>query len=213
MKERAEFLSAACWLIALLGVLPGIVVWYTGPHGGFDHLTGYHLFPLLGLTAFGLMWSHYIVSAMRNLLGLEKSVTKPFTVVTGWVVLFCIVLHPGILVYSLWRDGFGFPPNSYLEHYVAPSLQWVALLGTVSFFVFLSYELRRWFEGKKWWPIIQKANDVAMVLILIHGFKLGGDLQSGWFQLVWLVYAETFTAALIFLYYRELKLQNDNMVG
>lgn len=212
MKARAEFLTKACWAIALLAVLPAVIAWYTGPHGGFADVTGYNLFPLLGLIAFTLMWSHYIVAAIRLMLGLDKSVTRRFKQVTGWIVLAAIILHPSILVFTLWREGFGLPPSSYLKYYVAPNLQWAAGMGAFALLAFLAYELHRWFEAKNWWPYVQALSDAAMVLILVHGFTLGGDLSGGWFRLVWLFYAETFLAALGFMYYFRFK-RKRNMVG
>lgn len=196
------------WLFASIGVLPGFVVWYTGPHGGFDEISGYNLFPLFGLLAFGLMWSHYIVAAVRLYLKVEKAEIKNYWTITSWLVLIAIILHPAILAYNLVVDGFGLPPASYMENYVAPSLRWAAFLGTLSFLIFLAYEFHRWFATKKWWPLMQVLSDFAMIAILIHGFRLGGDLQSGWFRLVWLMYAETLIIAMIYIYYSKFKSKN-----
>jgi len=127
-----------------------------------------------------------------------KNITNYFNV-TGWIFLAAIFLHPGLLVWQLWRDGFGLPPESYLKHYIAPGLEWAALLGTLSFLIFLSYELRRWYSGKSWWRFVVYASDIAAVAIFIHSLKLGTTLQTGWFRAVWISYGVMLIIALMYL--------------
>lgn len=214
MKLSAERFRFISWLIGILAVLPAAIAWLQGVDGELGGLTAYELFPLFGLVAFTLMWSHYIVAALRLAYGFDKSVMKRFWQVTSWIVLGAIVLHPSLLIFTLWRDGFGLPPDSYLENYVAPSLKWAAALGSFSLLVFLAYELHRWFKDKSWWRYVQAASDICVFLILIHGFSLGGDLASGWFRTVWLAYAETYLIALAFIYYRSYKNHfKKDMVG
>lgn len=116
------------------------------------------------------------------------------------MVLVAILLHPGLLIWQLWRDGFGLPPGSYLRNYVAPNMAWVALLGTISLLVFLSYELRRIFATKRWWRFVQYASDIAMLAVFYHGLRLGSNLQRGWFKWLWLAYGLTLALALIYIY-------------
>lgn len=212
MNRRSTFLRRAAWVITALGLVPALLVWLMGMDGQFWTASRYELFPLLGLVAFTLMWSHYLVGALRLHLGVDKSAIKQYWSVTSWVVLVAIVLHPGILILSLWRDGFGLPPGSYTG-YVAPQLMWAVALGTVSLLIFLAYELHRWFGAKSWWAYVQRASDLAMVLILMHGFRLGGDLATGWFKIIWLIYAETYLIALIYTYYHLIKRGPRSMVG
>lgn len=162
-------------------------------------LTLYAIFPLLGLLAFSILWSQYIVLACARLAHIPVSSLSRYFSVTGWLFLGAIFLHPGLLVWQLWRDGFGLPPESYLKHYVAPGLEWAALLGSVSFLIFLSFELRRWYEDRPWWKFMTYATDIAALAIVIHGYKLGATLQQGWFQYVWLVYGATLLFALLWL--------------
>lgn len=201
MKLSLKQFRWIMWGSVVLVTVISLLIWGQGLGWQFDNLTIYRLFPVLGLLAFGLMWSHYIVAALRRLAGFEKQVTKGYFSSTSLVVLALILLHPGLLILQLWRDGFGLPPNSYLEHYVAPTLEWAALLGSVSLLVFLLFELHRWFADRPWWKYIGYASDVAMIAILIHGFRLGQHLQAGWFQVVWLLYALSFAASLIILHF------------
>ncbi len=127
-----------------------------------------------------------MVGSMKH--GLLKNVPlEHYFRFTGYVVLLAIVLHPGLLIYQLFRDGYGLPPSSY-EHFVAPGLAWVTLLGSVSLLCFLSFELHRWYGQRNWWKYIIMAGDGAMVAIFYHGLHLGTQLMNGWYRAVWLFY-------------------------
>src|SRR5437588_344845 len=82
---------------------------------------------------------------IRQLLGLDFTVLKRYFALTSYAVLVLICLHPGLLVYQRFRDGFGLPPGS-VGSYVGPRLGWLTLLGLVSLLVFLAYELHRWYK-------------------------------------------------------------------
>jgi len=202
--KRATIVKIASWKLAVLVVVLAVIAWGQGFAWQFDAFSTYLLFPLFGLLAFSLMWSHYITGAIRRLAGLDKTVNKTYLAVTGYIVLILILLHPGLLIWQLWRDGMGLPPESYL-HYVAPGLAWVALLGTVSLGVFLSYELHHWFKERSWWPWVAHVSDVAMLAIFYHGLRLGSQTQAGWYHLVWWFYGVTLVMALGIIYYRDTK--------
>ncbi len=188
----------------MLVIIIAITVWGQGLRWQFDHLSIYQFFPVLGLIAFSTMWSHYIASVVRQLLGIERRVLHTYFEATSLIVLAAILLHPGLLWYQLWRDGFGLPPGSYLNHYVAPSLKWAAILGTISLFVFLAYELRRKYYDKHWWRYVAYASDAAMIAIFIHALNLGTNVQTGWFRVVWWGYGVSLIGALTYIYYKRL---------
>lgn len=184
------------WLLSIGTVLLATITW--GHDYGW-HLTPinvYMLFPLLGLLAFSLMWSHYIAGTIRELLGLDKQVLSRYFKLTSFAVLALILLHPGLLIYQRFRDGFGLPPGSY-ESYVAPGLGWVTLLGTASWLVFISFEFYRVFGKRSWWHFVADASDFAMLAILYHALRLGGQLRQGWFRYVWLFYAIILVVVLV----------------
>lgn len=175
----------------------GVYQWHLRP------FSAYLFFPLLGLLAFSLMWTHYIMVVVRLRWSLQKTVLANYFRWTGYAVLVLICLHPGLLIYQRFQDGYGLPPRSY-ETYVAPGLGWVTLLGTACLLVFLAFELRRWFQPKSWWPYVANASDLAMLGIAYHGLRLGTTIQQGWFHDVWLFYALTLILALIYKYYNLL---------
>lgn len=170
------------------------------------HLTAYQLFPLIGLMAFSVMWSHYIASLARQLIGLPRSVLDTYFNWTSYFVLAAICLHPGLLIYSLYRDGHGLPPGSY-EHYVAPGLGWITVLGSACLLMFLAYEFRRRYATHPWWRFMNYAVDLAMLGILYHSLRLGNQLQQGWLRTVWYVYGVTLVACLIYKYTEPLRAQ------
>jgi hypothetical protein len=184
-QSLAVFLQVFAWSLSFLVSFIAIFAWGTdfGWHIPFN---AYIIFPLLGLLAYSLMWSHYVAAAFRQILNIDRLVLKFYFEFTSFLVLVLICLHPGLLILQRYRDGFGLPPGSY-ESYVAPGLGWITLLGTASLLVFLAYELRRVFGKRAWWKHMQTASDIAMLAIFYHGLKLGHQIH-GWFRAVWWFY-------------------------
>lgn len=202
--RRALFCKIFAWGLATLAVGLALVTWGQDHGWRLSGLSGYEIFPVLGLIAYTIMWSHYVSSVIRRLLGVEMAALKQYFQVTRFIVLACICLHPGILIYRLFRDGQGLPPGSYMR-YVAPGLGWITLLGTVSFFIFMAYELRPFFSKKLWWKYVTFAGDAAMVAIFYHGLRIGSDLQGGWFMKLWWFYGLTLIGCLAYNYFVRFK--------
>jgi hypothetical protein len=199
--DKADYLRIFAWSLSLLAALVAFIAWGQGVHWQVIGVSSYELFPLFGLIAFSVMWSHYVISAIRQYIRVPKEKLKTYIEVTSWVVLLAIIAHPGLLEWQLWRDGLGLPPGSVLQEYVAPGLRWAALLGMVSLLVFLTYEFRRKFDQSSWWKYVIYATDAAMLAIFVHGMKLGSLLQNGWLKYVWYFYGATLLIALAFIYY------------
>lgn len=201
-SNKDRLFQIGAWSLAVIVSIIGYLAW-GGDYGyTFSKISGYQLFPLLGILAFSIMWSHYVSGTIGEIIGASSSALKRYYQYTGYVVLALICLHPGILIYSLFRDGKGLPPSSY-EHYVAPGLGWITLLGTVSFTIFIAYEFKRVFADKPWWHFVTEAGDFAMLAILYHGLRLGGQLvkPGTWFRDIWWTYFVILTAILIRSYY------------
>jgi hypothetical protein len=201
-KDRK--LQLVAWGLSVVTVLLAITAWGEGNNWHITHISTYNLFPIFGLVAFSLMWGHYIVAALRVWLKVDKEVTKSYFEITSLVVLACILLHPGLLVYRLFHDGAGLPPESYI-HYVKPSLKWAVLLGSISFAIFLLYEFHRIYDKKPWWKFVQYASDAAMFFIVIHALALGRQLGPGWFRIVWVFYAVGLFVSTIYMYNEKRK--------
>lgn len=200
MKLSARHLNLAAWSLSAAVVILAFIAWGQGVAWHLVGISTYRLFPLFGLMAFSLMWSHYLASAWRTYSNAPKASLHVYFESTSLIVLVFILLHPALLIWQLWRDGFGLPPESY-KAYVAPAVVWVVLLGTISWFVFLAYELHRKYGAKEWWRYVQYASDAAMFTIFYHSLRLGSNLQHGWFREVWIFYGLTLAAAMVYQYW------------
>jgi hypothetical protein len=200
--DRAKQVVVGGWLASAVTVALAVYVWAHPLAGQWSHLSTYAIFPVLGLVAFSLMWVHYLVGAARFGFGLDKAPFQTYFDVTGAVVLGAILLHPGLLIWQLWRDGQGLPPGSY-KHYVGASLVWAVLLGSICLGVFLLFELRRWFGQAKWWWVVNVATDLAMLGIFLHALTLGQSLKTGWYRQLWLFYGVTLVMCLGVIYYQK----------
>ncbi|HSX27809.1 MAG TPA: hypothetical protein VLG25_03440 [Patescibacteria group bacterium] len=203
VKSESLRLKVFAWSLSAVVVILAFLAWGMGNKWQLAHISNYKLFPLFGLIAFSLMWAHYIVSGTRQYFKIASSEVRGYFEVTSFAVFLAILFHPGLLWWQLWRDGLGLPPESYLKHYVAPGLGWVALLGTASWFVFLAYEFRRLFDQKSWWHYVQAASDIAIVAVFYHALRLGTQLRHGWLKPVWYFYGVSLLIALGYIYYAK----------
>lgn len=193
-KSTTTKLSALPWALTTIVGLLAIYVWGHSFDWQPSAINAYQFFPVLGLTAFSILWSQYVTGAFAPLV-LKGVDLAAYYRATGYAVLLAIVLHPGILIYARFRDGFGLPPGSY-ESYVAPGMGWITLLGTVSLLIFLAYELHRWLGKKPWWRYVTYLSDAAILAIFYHSLRLGSQLQGGWFRAVWWFYGLSLIAIL-----------------
>lgn len=198
--QRLNFLA---WSLSLLTVWLAFLAWLSLYDWVVWPLNALQVFPLLGLWAFSLMWVHYVMGYLRDEIGMAKDSLKQFYKITGYIVLVLLCLHPGLLIIYLFQQGQGLPPISY-EHYVAPGLGWITLLGSASLLVFLAYELRRWFDKKGWWHWIVDAGDFAMLAIVYHSLRLGTNLGRGWYKTIWIGYAIILVLIIGQKYYKRL---------
>jgi len=200
-KVKQRCLERIEWGVAALVVLLAVVVWIEFRiHPGVN-LTLFDIFPLFGLLAFSLMWTHFIAGALRRKWEVPRSESDVYMTVSMGIVLALIVLHPGLLWYELWREGFGLPPASYLHVYSSQVL--AVLLGSVSLFIFLAFELQRWYKERKWWKYVEYAQVAAMVAIFFHALALGGELSVAWYRVVWYVYALALVGATGYTYWYD----------
>lgn len=175
------------------------IAWAQRLGWSFSPLSSYQIFPLLGLLAFSLMWTHYVVAAVRMRRGIGGDATKVYFESTSIAVLILILLHPAILIRQTWRDGLGLPPDS-ISAYIGSAGYWTVSIAMIALFAFLLYELRKFHSHKSWWKYVQYASDVAMVLIFIHALSLGGTLQIGWYRAFWYLLGVGYLVALVAIY-------------
>jgi hypothetical protein len=204
---KTKLITIALALTTLTCIL-ALVVWGQSNSWQLSHLSPYQVFPVLGLLAFSIMWSQYIIEAIRNLRPSLPDVQQFFSR-TSLVVLVLIVLHPGLLIFQRFRDGYGLPPESYTS-YVAPMQKWIVLLGSVSLLIFIAFEFKKFFVKHHLWHQVQILNDIAIVAIFYHGLRLGTQLHQPWYQFVWYLYGVSLIAALGYKYYLKLERNEGN---
>lgn len=169
-----------------LVIIVSVVAWADMRQWNFENISALALFPLLGLLAWSVMWTHYAVGGLRLVRPFVRN--RLYSQISGVVVLFCLLLHPGLLAYSQFKFTDTLPPTSFYN-YVGLSLQWAVLIGTIGFIIFLSFELFERLQKHGWvarnWRWISAAQMIAMILIFVHALTLGQNLQSGWFLFWW----------------------------
>lgn len=205
MKEFAKkYLNTFAWGLSATVSATAVIAWGQNINWQLAGISSYKVFPVFGLLAFSLMWTHYIVAGIKAAFNLQDlTLSKTYFEATALVVFGALLLHPGLLVIQLWRDGFGLPPGSY-KAYVSAGLIWAVYLGVVSWLAFMAFELRRWYSDKKWWKYVVYANDIAIWAIYIHGLKLGADVAASWLNSVWIFYGFCLAMAFIAIYYKKL---------
>jgi hypothetical protein len=208
MKQSTRnYITYIPWLLTSLVSIIAIYVWGHSLRWNIHAVTAYRFFPLLGLLGFSIMWSHYIIGFLKRTLWQDRKFSTYFRY-TGYAVLLAILLHPGILIYTRFRDGYGLPPGSETS-YVAPGMGWIVMLGSISLLAFLAFEFHRWYGQKTWWKYVIAAGDVAMIAIFYHGLRLGTQLQTGWYRGVWLVYGASLILAIGYKYIQPFLAESD----
>lgn len=188
MITQKTFNRLAWGLFALAVALP-LLAWSQAREWELDNLTAYGVFPLLGMWAWLTMSTHFMVAALR-IKNDQLAELINFRKITGYFVLFCLLLHPGLLAFKQFQIGEGLPPASFLT-YVATTSRYAIVLGSVAWLTFISYEffirLKRRPAVARNWKWVSLSQVIAMTLIFIHSLRLGQHLQTGWMRFVWIV--------------------------
>ncbi len=179
--------NTIAWLLFGFAAMVPLIVWGSAIDWDIGDITIYQWFPLFGLLAWMVMWTHFVTGALRlNYSQLDKP--KYYSVVSGYIVLGSLLLHPGLLAYAQFRNGVGVPPKSFYD-YVGSSLTLAVIFGSIALLIFLSFEVfNRLKDNKsvrKNWLYISLSQSLAMTLIFVHGIRLGTNFTSGWFIYIW----------------------------
>ncbi len=203
-----QYYALIQWLLGSFVVVSSLLAWLD-TRGPVDSLSIYDIFPPLGLIAFGLMWTHFVLGAVRRYAGYAKPAGDAYMSISMGLVLALIILHPGLLWLGLYRDGFGLPPGSYLMAYESQLL--AVLLGSIGLTIFLAFELKRWFGQKAWWRYVEWAQIAGMAAIFVHAIQLGGELRQDWYTFVWWLYGVTLVVAIMYtaIHHTKRKGRND----
>ena len=195
-KWHREHTEASAWGIFGFTTLMSVWAW---SKLGTDVTNLYRLFPLFGLIAFGTMWGHYMVWALRVWSGAEASKTALYSKVTQWVVLVSILLHPALIIYKLNADGLGTPPESY-KAYVGEALVGFVFLGMICLIAFIAFEFKKYLQSRgAIWKAVLIANHLAMLGIVIHALKLGNSVKQAPLKYLWPIYGLSLLGVYVYL--------------
>jgi hypothetical protein len=160
---------------------------------------------LLGLLAFSTLWIWQLAEFLKSHLSLEPAQLdlKKEGMVISKVLVFTVLVHPALIIYWLYKKGYGLPPQSYIKAFggflaIFISLGFISLI-----FILLSQFKKTLKLSPKFKKILGYMADLALVLVILHGFKLGLTV-AGWFKYVWLAYG----LSLNYFYYHKYILSN-----
>ncbi len=193
-KFLSNHITLIEWLIGGAAIMLPIVAWLGNVT--LNKITLYDIFPPLGLIAFGLMWTHFVMGALRRYSSVGANQRDLYMNISMGLVLGLIILHPALLWLALYKDGYGLPPFSYMDVYQT-QLGFLAL-GTFGLLIFLAYELKRFFGSKKWWKYVDAAQILGMGVIFVHAIGLGNELRLDWFMALWVFYGLTLAGSIIY---------------
>jgi hypothetical protein len=187
------------WALTTTVLALAFFAWGQSYHWQLGSLSVYQIFPLFGLIALSTMWAQYMAGALQQWQQLDGKLLQRYYAITGFIVLVAILIHPGLLSWQLWHDGFGLPPGSEL-HFVGAGLRVAVVIGMTALLIFLAYELRRRFAGRRWWRFMDILVDLAVIGVFYHSLTLGMQTRHGWFRAVWILYGISFILAVTYKY-------------
>jgi hypothetical protein len=183
-ERAAGGTTAAAWGMFCIVTIVPYVQWVGELEPG-KPLNPYTVFPLLGLWAWSLMWTHYAHGTLAILS--PRFVPSPiYKRVSGVAVLALILAHPALLTAALVRDTGGAALGTYAGDgevgYVA-----IAAVALAAFLLWEVVTRGSWRQrlGRSWrW--VSLAQMVAMALVFVHALALGRHFGADtWFQHYW----------------------------
>lgn len=151
------------------------------------------LFPLLGIIAFFLLWTHSIIGVFEPWLRKRMDVDA-YVHWTSLTILASIVLHPLLLLISIKFDFV-----SLFSYNPLP-----ITLGVVGFFLLITYDIGKALRSREFfsrnWNTILLVSTVGFILIFFHSLMLGSHLQAGPQRALWIFFGVTAILSTIYTY-------------
>ena len=185
-----QFLLVAIYVTLL--VIPGWI--FFSQRGGIAFLGSFAdfqaglrlLFPLFGLYAFTLVAMQAMIGPNISLLRKYFPKIREFHRYEGTFALLFVILHPVMIVAGFGLgDYFGF-------NYVSPDLIPFLIPAYTAFTIILitaGSAILAW-RGKRitWWRWVHRFNYLAFILVWIHSWFIGTDIQTTSLRYIWLFY-------------------------
>lgn len=175
-------------------------------------MQAFAVFPLLGVWAWSLMWTHYVYGALRICWPHHFREDKQYDCITAWLVLLFILLHPFLLAWEQKQRTQLLPPESFLA-YVPPELELFITFGTIGLLLFLAYEvfgrLRQRAIFRRNWLWVSLSQVLAMSLIFVHGLQIGQSVLAGWGAIYWTVLGVALIPAMVVVVREDWRKQQE----
>ncbi|MDX1765465.1 MAG: hypothetical protein R3313_00775 [Candidatus Saccharimonadales bacterium] len=177
------------WLLFAVVVIVPLLAWGGRLDWQFGDLSVLSIFPVLGILAWSIMWTHYVTLAVR-IVWPEIKRNRLYSKISGHIVLGLLLLHPGLLAFNRLQET-DLSLQEGLYSYVDDSLRLFIFFGTISLLTFISYEYFGRARKTPWvqrnWRWISLSQVIAMALIFIHALAIGGITNEPWYELYWVV--------------------------
>lgn len=142
------------------------------------------LFPLAGLYAFFLVWMQIMLGSNMDWIRGRASWLYSFHKFEGGVALLFALLHPTLLALGLGISEY------YKYGFVAPGKILFIWIGYLQLFLLICAAgtalLRRieWLRSR--WFLIHQLNYLVFILVWLHSWNLGSDVQTTNLRYVWI---------------------------
>ncbi|KKU49796.1 MAG: hypothetical protein UX71_C0005G0009 [Parcubacteria group bacterium GW2011_GWA1_47_10] len=151
------------------------------------------IFPLLGIMAFLLLWIHSMMGVFEPWLR-PRMPFDAFVHYTALIILFCIVLHPLLLLILIeFNFALLFSGNPL-----------AISLGVAGFLLLITYDIGKALKRREFftrhWNTILLISTIGFILTFFHSLMLGSHLQSGPLRALWIFFGTTAILATIYTY-------------
>lgn len=156
----------------------------------------------LGLTAFLVMWVHYLNGFIRDTF-FPGTDTKTLYKITKYFVSFCILVHPILISFYLVDRGYGLPPFNY-SNFFGISKALFVYLGILSLVIFIAFDFKEKLSRKSQ-AVIGHLSNFAMMAITVHALMLGYVLKNDVNRIVFYIIGITLLLMIGRIYMAEKK--------
>ena len=154
------------------------------------------LFPLFGLLAFTMVWYQVLLGSNGWWLYRRAPVLLRFHRTHGIIAFSFAVLHPVLLIAAVGLTAF------LQKSFVPAELRIYATIGTIQLVLLtiavLVALVRRMPWLRRHWKKFHILNYVVFILIWIHSWFLGTDVQTTWLRFLWVFFALAVFVSTVF---------------
>ena len=175
-------------LAVYLGALYAPWYFFWDNRGGFapGDISATTIFPLLGLYAFTFVTFQVLIATnLRWLQKLWPGIIR-FHRTQGVFALLFALLHPLFILV-----GFGLA-SAIAKEYVSQDLAFWVIPGITALSILLftvGTAVYAWNIGKLWWwRKLHRLNYLIFIMVWVHSFNIGSDLQTPELRRLWVVY-------------------------